>query len=349
MISIIALLSWACGGYSVGAQGWQHKLPDGGSAWVYTLQAEQPPEKAKAAVLYVGGSNGSVLSAMGAMASFVMMDLQVFLLERRGLGPEGKTDEEALWISADREQRIADALSQAEVILQGLPAELPVLLVGASEGADIAAELAARSNGSSPGGARIGYLLLLGGGGGMSQADELRILVRREPNALGIGGMTELDAAFQNIEQYASAVRAADSSAELAAVDALGRELWLGHPYRRWASYLWSPPTRALTSLDLPIALVHGAEDQSVPIESARALVEQFRRLGKENLTFIELGGADHSFRDSTGRSLMPVVEVELLAWLRAQGLLDETEHARHLDAVHRAHPELFETSERGL
>jgi pimeloyl-ACP methyl ester carboxylesterase len=313
-----AAVMTACGaGFSMNIEGKTYPLGDGGEAWIYALSTDDPPKQPKAVVFYVGGSDGSVQGAAGPMAGFVMMDMQVLLLERRGIGPRGTP--EALLISADRSQRLADALAQVRAILKDQSRGLPVIVVGVSEGADIAALLAANEP-------RISHLVFLAGGGGMSQAEELRLFVQRDATAYGIGGVEALEKKFEAIRQNPQ-----------------GNERWLGQPYRRWSSYLWSPPTDALMSLDIPIFMAHGAADRSVPVESARALEKRFQQAGKKNLRYFELEDASHSFSDETGRKLFPFIEVELLAWLHADGVIDKSTHDRYLRAVHRAHPKLFE------
>ncbi|MBN1945160.1 MAG: alpha/beta hydrolase [Bradymonadales bacterium] len=295
-------------------------VADGVEVWSYLLAEEggQPAAGDRGIVFYLGGSDGSVQSAMGPMAGLVMLGMRVVLVERRGIAPDGTVDPELLFQSEDKATRVHDALAVMAAHLAELTSSNPVLLVGASEGADIAAAVAAADR-------RVSHLVLLGGGGGMSQAEELALLVGRDPEAYGIGGSEALQARFEDIRAHPDAETS-----------------WLGHPYRRWSSYLWSPPTPYLLSLDIPVFLAQGDADTAVPVESARALDAAFSDAGKTNLRYREYPGVDHTFRDGSGRSALPLVEVDLLAWLRDVNLIGPDEYAEHLGHVHSAHPELF-------
>ena len=66
--------------------------------------------------------------------------------------------------------------------------------------------------------------------------------------------------------------------------DPNGDTLWLGHPYRFWSSYLWYRPVDDLAPLTLPMFVAQGTADSNVPVESARALRDDFVQQGKTNL-----------------------------------------------------------------
>lgn len=160
----------------------------------------------------------------------------------------------------------------------------PVLLVGESEGGTVAAAMAR----AEP---RITHLILLGAGGGMTQAEELTLLSTRDP-ATGYGTPEELEDAFADIRSQPDADRE-----------------WLGHPYRRWSSFLWSRPADDLLATSIPVFLAQGDRDTSVPVESARSLRDSYEAQGRgELLRYSEYPGLDHSFRDEAGRSHLNVV-----------------------------------------
>lgn len=316
------LIAWAMAGcargISVSARGSVLAADDG-----YPLIAYEVVETTRshagrpaAAVFYVQGSqNESVLRAIDRLASFAAMGMPVYLLERRGVSDKGLFDAAAAAEHCTRERRVLDCLTLLEHSAPKFDERAPVLLIGSSEGGDVAAEVAARSR-------RVTHLMLLGCGGGMSQAEELRLMVRRRPGYLGIADEAALDA------------RLADMRARPDA----GEE-WLGHPYRRWASFLWSPPVDAVRRLRIPVFLAHGALDQSVPVESARRLAEGAAGV---DITYVEYPGVDHRFTEvATGRSVFPRLEVDGVRWLAAEGVLTPGQARAFEDRVRRNHPDL--------
>lgn len=302
----IALLS-ACPSHSLRVAVHDTKVPtdDGGHVWSYRLRPadarpEIPPD-ARAVAFYVGGSGyeRSVLAVTGAMAGFVTMGIPVVLLERRGIEPDGSSDPVLARRHADRPTRVADALAATRAHLAGVRPGVPVILVGESEGGAVAAAMAR----AEP---RITHVILLGSGGGMTQAEELAALAEHAPES-GYATPDQLEAIFAEIGRHP------DSDRE-----------WLGHPYRRWSSYLWSRPLDDLLAASTQVFLAHGDRDINVPVGSARLVEEAFGAQGRGNqLRYREYAGLDHGFRDESGRSHLRLVERDVVEWLEKQGLLD--------------------------
>lgn len=48
--------------------------------------------------------------------------------------------------------------------------------------------------------------------------------------------------------------------------------------------------------IEAPVLLLHGTEDEIVPVNQSERLVEQFRHTGKKNFKFIALAGYSHGF-----------------------------------------------------
>ena len=278
---------------------------DGGHVWSYRLRPadarpEIPPD-ARAVVFYVGGSgyDRSVVAVTGAVAGFVAMGMPVVLLERRGIEPDGSSDPVLARRHADRPTRVADALAATRSHLAGVRPGVPVILVGESEGGAVAAAMAREEP-------RITHVILLGSGGGMTQAEELAALAEHAPES-GYATPDQLGAVFTEIRRHP------DSDRE-----------WLGHPYRRWSSYLWSRPLDDLLAATTQVFLAHGDRDINVPVESARLVEEAFAAQGRsDQLRYREDPGLDHGFRDESGRSHLRLVEQDVAAWLEEQGLLD--------------------------
>lgn len=278
-----------------------------------------PPKHPSGIFFYIQGSEPtSVTDKIGLLASAVIMRSRVILMEKRGCSPE-KIDTTTFYRYDDKNTRINDHLNVLLHYLNDVPPGLPVMLVGGSEGGDIAAALARKCP-------RVTHLILIGSGGGISQKEEFKILVAQQPGFLGCANVQELDTVFYMIRH------ASDSLA-----------LWAGHPYKRWNSYLENPPIRDLLQLNIPILLLHGDADPSVPVVSARAVQDAFVKAGKDNLTYIEYADVDHTLLHvKDGKSRYPVMEVDMVNWLTAQGLIPEKYARRLTKRVKKAHPDIF-------
>lgn len=76
-------------------------------------------------------------------------------------------------------------------------------------------------------------------------------------------------------------------------------ELIYGYSYKRWSSFS-EPPVQNLVKLHIPIYQVHGANDESTPIENAYVVPTEFARLNKSNLAFTVYPNSDHSLTEKT-------------------------------------------------
>lgn len=72
--------------------------------------------------------------------------------------------------------------------------------------------------------------------------------------------------------------------------------LWLGHPYRRWSSFLKTSVAAELARTKARIFLAQGTLDTSVPVSGHDVLVAELRAQGRD-VTAERLEGADHGFR----------------------------------------------------
>lgn len=322
LLAIVLLLAACAGPRSISLRGEGRIVAaaDGAPIATYDLHLDPAPEPGAAprgTLLYVTGSESeSVRSVIGNFAGAVEMGLRVVLAERRGVRFDGTVDERASLEGAAKATRVSDVRAVLDAYV-GTSPERPVILFGASEGGDVAAAVAA----ADP---RISHVVLLGCGGGWTQERELRWMIEREGAYLGLRSGAELDAVLARIR---------------AAPDSL--ELWAGHPFRRWSAFLWSAPADDLRKTRIPVFLAHGTADRNVPVESARALAASFREQGRGELTYVELEGVDHAFTDTaTGRSALPRLEIALIGWFAAQGLVSRDEAETLLARVRVAHPE---------
>jgi pimeloyl-ACP methyl ester carboxylesterase len=232
------------------------------------------------------------------------MGFVVLAPEKRGVRPNDLgcrcTDEYML--TNDRAQRAHDA----ELLLAQLSSVVPawdgrLVIIGASEGAVVAPQIAARCP------ALTGVILL--GGGGWTQARELASLERRR-----------LEAADAPRERVDRSLADLSQAVRTIVGEPLSTRTWLGHgnTYRRWASYLEYSPLVDLSRIEAPIFMANGARDQSTPIESAEAVAAEFAHLGKQNLTLKRYERLDHEWRDDLGGTHLREVADDVLDWLRS-------------------------------
>jgi dipeptidyl aminopeptidase/acylaminoacyl peptidase len=104
--------------------------------------------------------------------------------------------------------------------------------------------------------------------------------------------------------------------------DSVGR-FWLGHPYRRWSSFLRASLTEELLRTRASIYVAHGTHDGSTPVTSHDALVAELRARGRD-VVAERIEGADHTFAQSGERpgsaEGMRALLQRILAWFLAEG-----------------------------
>jgi pimeloyl-ACP methyl ester carboxylesterase len=188
----------------------------------------------------------------------------------------------------ERVRAVADAVAA----LAAEPWVTQVVLVGHSEGADVAAGVA-RLLGEK-------QLTAVGimAGAGPSQLFDHVLFARRDAEA---GGVQE---AFKDV------LRITDPAEE-------GR--WNGHSLTRWRSYaVDATPLEDLRASRVPVFIAHGTEDESVPIESADLLAIELLRDRSRPVFYLYLPGHDHGFRGPERTDNARAVLDRFLAWALA-------------------------------
>jgi pimeloyl-ACP methyl ester carboxylesterase len=245
----------------------------------------------------VGSQPVSVTDSAAQYAEMIAQGFVVVLLQPRGVSPDGTVDQAVFQQYETRQRRVADQIAVMDAYLKD-SAGVPVLLVGSSLGGVVAADVAARDS-------RVTHLLMMASGGGWTQAEEGTLFMERGQGPPGIASVEELNAKFDEIKA------APDSG-----------ELWFGHPFRMWSSYLWFRPMDGLLTRPIPIFLAQGTADASTPVESARAMRDEFVRLGLTNLTYVEYPGLDHHFSNEAGESRLIDLQKDVYAWISETGLI---------------------------
>ena len=98
----------------------------------------------------------------------------------------------------------------------------------------------------------------------------------------------------------------------------------------------------ALLHVDIPILMLHGTADESVPVVSAQRLDSAMKSMGKTNFTYLEYPDVDHSFiHTPTNQSWFPYLERDLIIWLNRHGVVKNLEAKFFLNRVRKTHKEL--------
>lgn len=200
------------------------------------------------------------------------INAMVLALQKRAIDEEDRTGAScspAFHKTDHVDQTIADQREFIDAQLAlAAPKPKAVVLLGASEGAVVAAKIAAADS-------RVTHLGLIGGGG---------TTVRENLKALS------------RTTWY---LRSPDSSFAVIAADPenTSAQVW-GHSYKYWASLLDINIGDELVKLDIPIVAAMGEKDEAVPVEAARELKTRFDNLGKANLQLLVFLNANHRLED---------------------------------------------------
>jgi pimeloyl-ACP methyl ester carboxylesterase len=152
------------------------------------------------------------------------------------------------------------------------------LVIGHSEGGIVAARVAAEAP-------EVTHIASLAGGGPTQLFDLAEF--QAQPRVDDKPGDAERRVAFVYTE-WAKVLNNPQSI----------KEFWLGHPYRRWSSFLQRSVTEELLRSKAKVFLAQGAEDKSVSIRSFEVLLAELKGRGRD-VTSERLAGADHGFRTS--------------------------------------------------
>jgi pimeloyl-ACP methyl ester carboxylesterase len=191
---------------------------------------------------------------------------------------------------------VAAALAAARALPQ--VGKGPVLVAGHSEGGLVAAGLAAELP-------FVTHVAVLAGGG-PTQLFDLLTLARR-----GTFFRDVSDDPDRRVEHVVAAWRRIQADPDSA------DQLFFGHPYRRWSSFLRTSTLEQLLATKARIFATQGAEDAAVALESFEALRAGLLA-GGATAVFDLVPGVDHSFARSRGDGWAEVWQ-RVVAWFLAQ------------------------------
>ena len=247
-----------------------------------------PPPKGGAVVVILQGSECLRVNHKYApmIASLQAHNLGVLRVEKPGLSPDTPIGEcpEAYLQNNTLERRVWDLLSVLAELRKRHDWNGKLALVGGSEGGMLAALCA-------PLIPETRAVALISSGGGQTFGQEVQQMMSDQMRQSGMPEdkikeqMASTEALFQQARREPTTLKEWGSDGKLAR----NTHLWLSRAVHV-AGY------RPLLRVDVPILVVHGAEDRSTPADSARLLQEAFVKAGKTNLELrIQPGGHDPS------------------------------------------------------
>jgi dienelactone hydrolase len=195
------------------------------------------------------------------------------------------------------DERVMDHLRAIQYLRRRAPWWNGQLLVwGFSDGGRIGARVAA----FSPETTRV----VLGGfGGGVPMAQEFEDF--HMCNSVKTGDQADCIA---KVRAQFDEMRANPTSAQT----------WNGdsNTYKAWVSRIDSVEANVLHDLSAPLLLIHGAEDHSVPVSSARALAKLLSTADGPSFQYLEIPGMSHGLGAGLSKVQSDDLQAKVLRWL---------------------------------
>jgi len=249
---------------------------DNGKAIYYTFDLAKNKNKINTVIFFISGSGCSSVKNRfpSYFAPLIGTQATVFILQKRGIrdGQSGENCSNKFILTDYFDQTLKD---QQEFISRKISLNAStynnVLIVGASEGATVAAKIAENNS-------NVTHLGLIGSGGASLRTD-LEILSKKQ--------LLFFFTIKWNLKAIANAP------------DSLTKNAW-GHSHKYWSSILNVDLREILPKLDIPIIIAMGEKDKSVPVESLDELKQIFKEQEKTNLVINIYPNANHKLFDKT-------------------------------------------------
>lgn len=227
-------------------------------------------------------SGGRIVPTNGhaTLTDLVASRARVLIVEKSGVSrfESGDGAGSAAFREEHTLERWTEAVSAATIAASRVTGvdSTRILVVGHPEGGLVAAQVAARLSALS----HVGLLA----GGGPSQLFDLLLLARAGAFFSTISEDPAVREAFV-LAQWDSILGDPEST----------ERAFLGHPYRRWASFLHDSPINQLRQTRAQLFLAQGTDDRAVTRESFEALVADLAGAGRHPTVRL-VPDADHSF-----------------------------------------------------
>jgi erythromycin esterase len=178
------------------------------------------------------------------------------------------------------------------------------LVLGHSEGGIVAAHVAA----ANP---LVSHVAVLSSGGPTQLFDLMELATQAQP----------ADHSPDDARRRVHAIT--DGWAKVLADPERADQFWLGHPYRRWSSFLRRSTVEGLLATRASVFAAHGTRDRVVPVASFDVLRAELTGRGRD-LTALRLEGRDHEFRkpDDAPTDVSGLMDVfgRIVGWFGEKG-----------------------------
>lgn len=253
----------------------------------YILKKENQETGNKNLIIYLNGSEVTpviginqknkpyFISMLNTLNQYCSSDFDMLIPEKINIGQTKDYSNDSKVIN---HYTVEDRVSSAVTVIDEFLSDnnyKRVTLVGASDGGALLPKVYNSLKSKD----EISNLIIMAGGG-LSQYDDFKILQQSKLPGIGIYGkeLLKLDMVMNEIKQDPNSLT----------------KQYLGWPYKRWSSFMAYRPVDELLKINSPILILHGDLDISTPVESSRAVKEEFNRQGKKNLSYIEYKGWNH-------------------------------------------------------
>ncbi|MBV7270719.1 alpha/beta hydrolase family protein [Winogradskyella luteola] len=195
-------------------------------------------------------------------------------------GKENFKTPKNFWKKNTLDFRVSRANQVIKYIQKNIFEPEEIVVVGTSQGTDIAAKLATINKDIT----KIGFWA----GGGLPQLMEFIMFARKDAIA---GKITEVEATKRIDSLLVQFEKMFDNPTP--------EKMWDGNSYLSYVSFS-EPPVANLLKLDIPIYVAIGTKDENVAAENSYIIPVEFIRNRKKNLTFRQFPNYDHGFVEKT-------------------------------------------------
>jgi len=238
--------------------------------------------------------HGQAMSTAASLAP----DHAIVRMEKAGVPPGQRPGEEGCPESFHELHTLTGWVADLERVIESLRESSwwngELVLFGGSEGGAMVTLAAAEIP-------ETRAVVILSSGVGMTMAETLTSVV---PPEVG-----------ENLERQFEVIRTNPDSSEV----------WSAHSYRWWHEVLDHDFTADLLAVDVPILLIQGGRNTSVPVASGRNVRDAFEQAGRDNLTYREYPRLDHGMTDADGNSKLAEVIADAGDWLSLESGTDES------------------------
>lgn len=293
------LLAGCTRSFDVGFKTYVIVNSQGDSLTYYIGHKADTKESDNLLVMIQGSGNESITRRFGWGIEAAGLGYDILYMEKFAFNDSVK-----FYLTDCRERRVSDincVLTQVvDSIYKGSLKE--VLLFADSEGGVIAPEIAAEN--------KFVKRMIVMGNGGLSGVEKAHLILEKEKRTnikgyltnSGINTKEQLDSVLTDIKN-----------------NPVTGKSFLGHTYKYWNSYFFYDVDKCYDKLTIPIIVIAGENDMSIPIESITSLQQKFK--DNKNAEFHIIPKVDHQFIDAEGNRKFPeVLKKVIYPWFKRTG-----------------------------